>query len=332
MERTENVRMNGIAAALRETMIGSFWLPESASTSAETIDFVYYFIYYINVFFTVAIGIAIVLFALRFRRKSRDELADPTVPGHSNTLEVTWSVIPALLCVAIFYFATVGFMDLRTAPQDANEVTVRAFKWGWEFAYPNGTTSQEIHAVKGEATKLLMYSDDVIHSFFVPNFRVKQDVVPGRYTQLWFEPTVAGEHQVFCTEYCGTSHSDMLAKVIVHETREQYDAALKSLENKYEGMSLAEAGESLYKAKACNSCHSLDGSRGVGPSFKGSWGNARKFADGSEAVMDENYVRNSILYPQKQVVESYAPAMPTYQGQLSDDEIGYIIEYLKSLK
>lgn len=312
--------------------MASFWLPESASTSAETIDFVYYFIYYINVFFTVTIGIAIFYLALRFRRKSRDQLADPKVPGHSNTLEVTWSVIPALLCVAIFYFATVGFMDLRTAPQDSNEVTVHGWKWAWEFEYANGATSPVLHAVKGEATKLLMYSDDVIHSFFVPSFRVKQDVVPGRYTQLWFEPTVAGEHQVFCTEYCGQRHSDMLAKVIVHETREEYDQAIKGLANKYEGMSLAEAGEMLYKTKACSGCHSVDGAKMAGPTFKGSWGNVRQFQDGSEEAMDENYVRNSVLYPQKQIVAGYPPVMPTYKGQLDDDEIGYIIEYLKTLK
>ncbi|MEM6732238.1 MAG: c-type cytochrome, partial [Myxococcota bacterium] len=252
--------------------------------------------------------------------------------GHSNTLEVTWSVIPAILCVFMFYFGVVGFMDLRTSPADANEVTVRGYKWAWEFEYKNGGTSQELHAVVGEATRLVMYSDDVLHSFFVPNFRVKQDVVPGRYTSLWFEPTVAGEHQIFCTEYCGTRHSDMLAKVIVHESREDYEQAVGKLMNKYEGLNLAQSGELIYKAKGCNGCHSIDGSRLVGPSFKGTWGSQRKFTDGSALDADENYIRNSVLYPQQKVVAGYAPVMPSYQGQLSDDEVGFIIEYIKSLK
>lgn len=311
---------------------GSFWLPEQASTSAETIDFVYWFIYYISLFFAVAIGAAIVILVFRFKRKNRDEIADRNAPHHSNTLEITWSIIPALLCVAMFYLATVGFMDLRTAPQNAEEVTVHGWKWAWEYEYANGATASVLHAVKGEPTKLLMYSDDVIHSFFVPAFRVKQDVVPGRYSSLWFTPTVAGEHQVFCTEYCGTSHSDMLSTVMVHETREQYEEALKKLGNKYEGLSLADAGAAVYKAKGCATCHSVDGSKLVGPSFKGTWGSARKFQDGTEAQADENYIRNSVLYPQKQVVAGYPPVMPTYKGQLSDDEVGYIIAYIKSLK
>lgn len=310
---------------------GSFWFPVQASTSAETIDFVYYFIYYISIFFFVLIGAAILYFAMRYRRRGRDTLAEPA-PSHSNSLELTWSIIPALLCVAMFYFGTVGFMDLRTPPEEATEVTVRGYKWAWEFEYGNGATATELHAVVGEPTRLVMYSDDVIHSFFVPSFRVKQDVVPGRYTSLWFEPTVAGEHQVFCTEYCGTRHSDMLAKVIVHESREEYNQAMSALSNKYEGLSQAESGQVIYKEKGCNSCHSIDGSRLVGPSFKGIWGEQHKFTDGSAAAVDENYVRNSVLYPQKQVVAGYPPVMPSYQGQLDDDELGYIIEYIKSLQ
>lgn len=310
---------------------GSFWFPPQASTSAETIDFVYYFIYYISVFFFVLIGAAIILITLRYRRRNRDDLA-VEASGHSNTLEITWSVIPAILCVFMFYFGTVGFMDLRTSPDDANEVTVRGWKWAWEFQYENGGSSDVLHAVLGEPTKLVMYSDDVIHSFFVPSFRVKQDVVPGRYTSLWFEPTIAGEHVVFCTEYCGTSHSDMNAKVIVHETREEYESAIKKLMNKYEGLTTAESGALIYKAKGCNACHSLDGSKLVGPSFKGLWGQERKFTDDSVENADENYIRNSVLYPQKQVVNGYAPVMPSYQGQLTDDEINYIIDYIKSLK
>lgn len=310
---------------------GTFWFPVQASTSAETIDFVYYFIYYISVFFFVLIGAAIIALTIRYRRQSRDERAAPAA-SHSNSLELTWSIIPALLCVAMFYFGTVGFMDLRTAPEDATEVTVRGYKWAWEFEYGNGATSTELHAVLGEATRLVMYSDDVIHSFFVPSFRVKQDVVPGRYTSMWFEPTAVGEHQIFCTEYCGTRHSDMLAKVIVHPTRDAYDQAVAALANKYDNLSSAESGELIYKAKGCNGCHSVDGSRLVGPSFKGIWGEQHRFADGSSGKVDENYIRNSVLYPQKQVVTGYSPVMPSYQGQLDDDEITYVIEYIKTLK
>lgn len=336
MEKRGNEAMMTLLAKLTADVAtsategGSFWFPPQASTAASTIDDVYYFIYYISVFFFVLIGAAIVYLSLKYRRKSRDQ-KPVEAAGHSNTLELTWSIIPTLLCVVMFYMGAVGFMDLRVAPKDALEVNVKAWKWAWEFQYPNGGTSSELYVVKDRPVRLVMASDDVLHSFFVPSFRVKQDVVPGRYTTLWFEATMAGEHQIFCTEYCGTRHSDMLAKVVVLETQEEWDAKMKQVGNPYEGKSPAESGALVYKAKGCNACHSLDGSKVIGPSFKGIWGEEHAFTDGSKATVDENYVRESVLYPQKKVLEGFPPVMPTYQGRLSDDEIGFLIEYLKTL-
>ena len=184
----------------------------------------------------------------------------------------------------------------------------------------------------GKPVKLLMSSQDVIHSFFVPDFRVKMDVLPNRYTITWFEAINTGEYDIYCTEYCGKGHSEMLGKVKVLSEEEYAQWLTASMVDIPEGMSLEEAGEKLYTSKACATCHSIDGTPGVAPSFLGKYGSQEKLVDGTEVLVDENYVRESILNPQSKVVLGYQPVMPTYQGVLTDRQIDALIAYMKTLK
>lgn len=315
-------------AAVGATDGSSFWFPAQASTVAADVDWIYGYIYWVSVFFVLLIVGLGVLFILKFR-SSKHEAAAPG--GHSTALEITWTVIPTILVAFMFYFGLTGYLDMRTPPQDAQQIGVTGIKWAWSFTYPNGHTDSVLHVPIDEPVQLTMTSEDVIHSFYVPAFRVKQDVVPGRYTHLWFTATQAGEHHVFCTEYCGTKHSEMLTKVVVHPPGE-YEKWLATTGDKLAKLSPAEAGKELFTQNGCGACHSTDGRPGVGPSMKGAWGNARELADGSTATFDENYVRKSILEPVSQVVKGFPPAMPTFQGRIKDQEITAIIEYLKTLK
>lgn len=307
---------------------GTFWFPPQASTTAADIDWVYYFVYWISVFFTLLIIGAGLWFMYRYRSA---KTAPAAAAAHNTALEVTWTVVPGILCVFIFYFGLTGYMDTHTAPDDSYVVNVTGIKWAWSFTYPDGTVSDTLHVPVNRPVRLVMSSEDVIHSMFIPAFRVKQDVVPGRYSELWFEANQTGEFQIFCTEYCGTKHSEMLSKAIVHEDGD-FTKWLADAGNIHEHMSPVEAGELLTKQRGCLQCHSLDGSAGTGPSWKGIWGRSEKLADGSAVTVDENYVRTSILQPQAQVVAGYGPVMPTFQGKLKDRDITAIIEYFKTLK
>jgi len=213
------------------------------------------------------------------------------------------------------------------------EIKATGQKWFWTFDYQNGANSiNDLYVPVGEPVKLLMSSQDVIHSFFVPDFRVKMDVLPNRYTITWFEAINVGEYDIYCTEYCGKGHSEMLGKVMVL-SKEDYSLWLeKAAIDIPEGVSLEEAGAELYQTKACITCHSIDGKPGVAPSFLGLFGSTEKLADGSEILVDENYIRESILNPQAKVTLGYQPVMPTYQGVLKDRQIDALIAYLKSLK
>lgn len=307
---------------------GSFWFPPQASTTASTVDWVYYFIYWVCVFFTVLITGAAIYFVIQFRSKKN---APPAAAAHNTVLEITWTVVPGIISVFIFYFGLTGYMDTRTAPDDAYEIHVTGQKWSWTFTYPNGAITGELHIPVHRPVRLIMTSNDVLHSFFVPAFRTKQDVVPGRYTEEWFEATETGEFQVFCTEYCGTDHSAMLTTTFVH-TEAEFEEWLRKAGDIHEGHTPVEAGEILVKQRGCLVCHSLDGSTKTGPSYKGMWGKTESLADGSSVKVDENYVRTSILEPQAQIVAGFPGSMPTFKGQLKDKDITAIIEYFKTLK
>ncbi len=317
-------------ALLAQSDGGSFWLPPPESVSAWAVDNVFYYILYLSYFFFALILAVMVLFVVRYRRRPGVEAVKTAT--HSTTLEAVWSLIPLALVIVMFYVGFVGYVELRSPPEQAYEILVSARKWSWQFTYPDGTMATDLHVPVGEPVRLVMSSEDVIHSLSVPAFRVKMDVVPGRYTRTWFQAKQPGKFDLYCTEYCGTGHSDMLASVVVHE-REAFDAWLaKAGDILGNSATPVEAGEKLFRLHGCGSCHSTDGMPRIGPTLKGIFGETHRFVDGSSVVVDETYVRQSVLEPGAKVREGHKNQMPTYKGRISDAEITALIQYLKSLK
>jgi len=284
-----------------------------------------------SLFFFVLIVALATYFTLRYRRRVEGEALRPA-PHHPLWLEVTWVVIPTLLVLVIFVWGFRGYLRLSIVPAEAYEVKVNGQKWFWSFDYAEGAAVvNEMVVPVGRNVKLLLSSKDVIHSFFVPAFRIKKDVLPNRYSIAWFHATQVGEYDLYCTEYCGSKHSAMLGKVKVVGEREFADW-LDAASSAGEGMTPEEYGAKLYQSKACYTCHSLDGSPGNGPTFKGIFGHDVKLADGRSVMVDENYIRESILTPTAKVVAGFQPIMPTYQGLLKDREIDALVAFLKGLK
>lgn len=322
------------------------WFRTGTSTVASDVDGVFWFITWVSAFFFTLIVALMAWFMVRYRH--REGHAAEHSPHHNNTLEAAWSIIPLLLVIVIFYLGFKGFIDMRQSPDDAYEVNVVAKKWSWSFIYPNGVVSPDLHVPIDRPVRLVMSSDDVIHSLYVPAFRIKMDCVPGRYTEQWFKATALaptddgdevnwadeGGFDLFCTEYCGTGHSTMRAKVVVHETADFDKWMAVAMDPRSQGTPL-QVGQTLYLRRGCAQCHSIDGvdrPGNGGPSFKGYYGKEVAFTDGSKAEMDENYIRQSILEPQAKIrTGGYNPIMPTFQGQLKDDEIFALIQYIKSL-
>ena len=303
-------------------------LPAEASTLARDIDDLYVFITLVSAFFFVLIAGLIGFFVLRYRRKGPNEQT-PHITHHLG-LELAWSVIPLVILIGIFFWGFHGYMRASVSPGSAMEIVVTAKKWVWQFEYPDGTrTLNDFHVPVNKPVKLIMTSEDVIHSFFVPSFRVKMDVVPGRYTEIWFTPTKEGMHQVLCTEYCGKGHSDMLAKVWV-DNDAAYRKWVEEGDEITRTMPLKELGKLLYESKGCNTCHTLDGTRSDGPSFKGIFGKAERMSDGTVIKIDENYIRQSILQPQTNIVAGYEGIMPTFQGLLRERELQALVEFVKT--
>jgi cytochrome c oxidase subunit II len=318
-----------IVAASSGTDGGSFWFPAPSSSGAAQVDSLFYFILSLSAFFFVLIVGLMLIFVIRYRRRSGYTQAD--APDHNDTLEILWSVIPGILTALIFFRGFVSYLDMRTPPAETYEIKVNAKKWTWSFQYPNGYIDSDLHLPVNRAVKLTMTSEDVIHSLFIPAFRAKMDVVPGRYTTMWFEATRTGEFPLLCAEYCGTKHSDMLANVVVHASGE-YEQWLEKASNLLATLPPEEAGKILYTKRGCVQCHTTDGTARIGPSFKGSFGTSQALTDGSSVEIEENYCRESILEPLKRVRAGFRPVMPSYKGQLKDPEIDAIIAYIKSLR
>ena len=308
----------------------SVWLPEAASTEAAHTDALLYFLLGLSVFFFVLVIGATVLFAVKYRRREAGQrTAD--IEGHKR-LEVAWAVIPAILLVVIFAWGFREYMRGAVAPRDALEIRVTAQKWSWTFDYPKeGITTNELVVPVGRPVKLVMSSMDVIHSFYVPAFRVKRDVLPNRYTLTWFEADRQGEFDIFCAEYCGTNHSRMLSKVKVKSDREYQEWIDSGGGMSGKGLSSTAFGKLLFKKMGCATCHSVDGSKLVGPSLLGKFGETATLADGSKVKIDDNYVRESIMKPNAKVVQGYEPVMPTFAGRLKDKQVNALIDYVKSL-
>jgi cytochrome c oxidase subunit II len=310
----------------------SFWMPNEASEFSSQLDGLFQFLMWISAISTIAIAGAIIYFCVKYRATSREanEPAESQM-DHSNTLEVTWSVIPLFLVIGVFVAGFKQYVDLRTPPRSAYEVHATGQRWKWSFEYPEGLTHPELHVPVGRNVRIMLQSVDVIHALYIPEFRTKMDAVPGRYTEIWFKATKEGTYPVYCAEYCGTSHSDMLTRVIVHSP-EGFQAWVAEEIKKIESMPLVDLGLLTFNQSGCSTCHSIDGSTKVGPSLKGAFGRQEKITGLGSIGVDENYIRESILEPQSKIVEGYPPSMPTFKGQLSDRRISGLIEYIKTLK
>ncbi|MCP4202335.1 MAG: cytochrome c oxidase subunit II [bacterium] len=299
--------------------------PEQASNFASKVDALYGFALAMSAFFSLLIAFVIFVFFIRFRRREAGEVGSQA--HGSMVLEVVWSIIPLVITMVLFVWGAVIFIEMKTVPEDATEYFAVAKQWMWKFQHPEGQREiNTLHIPVGETIKLTMTSEDVIHSFFVPAFRVKQDVVPGRYTTVWFKAIKAGKYHLFCTEYCGSHHSQMIGSVTVMEP-DDYQTWLSG------GGTVAapkDLGAQLFEQYICNTCHYEDGT-GRGPSLVGIYGKEARFVDGNTRVRDDDYLRESIMTPAADVVEGYLQIMPTYQGQLSEVSLLQLLSYVKSL-
>ena len=340
-------------------LASSFMLPPKASTLAPGVDNAFDFIFWTSlVFFAIIVG-CMVAFVAVYRRTPANPRATSSVT-HNTPLELGWSIAPGFLLVLMFWWGFEAFMDMKQIPEDAYQVDVAASQWAWSFKYPNGFETNELHVPAGRPVKLRMNSGDVLHSLYIPDFRVKQDVVPGRYTWTWFQADGVGTHNLFCTEYCGKDHSNMNTIVEVHATEDfpnwlanadplskikdpadidlyinNFDEFQKKFPDIKKLEPPATTGAALYKRKGCVSCHSLDGSPNTGPSWKGLWGQKAHavVVDGKEVAVDvdDNYIRESILDPGAKLAKGFGNNMTAYQGRMKDVEIRAIIEYMKTL-
>jgi cytochrome c oxidase subunit 2 len=305
---------------------GTPLFPEAASTMAGRVDALYFFLVGLAVFFSLLIGGLIVYYALRYKRRS------PTSVGaaiHGGlVLELTWSIIPFIITMVIFVWGASVFFAMARPPSETIDIYVVGKQWMWKFQHLDGQREiNELHVPVGRAVRLIMTSEDVIHDVFVPAFRVKADVLPGRYTNIWFQPTKPGRYHLFCAEYCGTKHSGMIGEVVVMDATE-YQAWLSG--GGPEG-SLAEGGAKLFASLACNTCHRPD-ARGRGPVLEGLFGKTVTLQGGETATVDEAYVRESILNPSAKVTAGFQPIMPTFQGLVTEEQLLELIEYVKSLQ
>jgi cytochrome c oxidase subunit 2 len=311
------------------TFKSSMWLPEQVAEQAGNVDGMFYFILGLSVFCLIGITVAVVYFTYKYR--ARPGHKSEASPSHNNQLEITWTVIPSIIVVFMFIFGWRSFLDLTTPPKNALEIQVKAAKWSWLFTHYNGVEDNALHVPVNKPVRLIMTSQDVLHSFFVPVFRIKQDVVPKRYTQVWFKATKPGTYRLYCTEYCGLDHSQMKTVVVVHEPG-GYERYLQAKYDEFMSLPPDQLGKMFYEQKGCKACHTVDGTLkpGGGPSFKGSFGTQIEMTDGSSVLMDENYIRESILKPTAKVHKGFPPIMPTLE--ISDSEIDALIAYIKSLQ
>jgi cytochrome c oxidase subunit 2 len=305
---------------------GTPLFPQQASTMATRVDALYFFLVALATFFSLLIAGLIVYYAVKYRRRSPDAVG---VSIHGGLLlEVTWTVVPLIITMVIFVWGASVFFAMSKAPDQTLNIYVVAKQWMWKFQHLDGQREiNELHVPVGRPVKLIMTSEDVIHDFFVPAFRVKADVLPGRYTNLWFEPTTPGRYHLFCAEYCGTRHSGMIGEVVVMEPTE-YQVWLSG--GRAEG-SLASAGEKLFQDLACNTCHLSEG-QGRGPLLFGLFGKMQAQQSGETLLVDEAYLRESILNPSAQITAGFQPIMPAFQGLVSEEQLLALVEYVKSLQ
>ncbi len=302
--------------------------PEKASTIAAGVDHLYFFLVAVAALFSIGIFVTLFFFALRYRRRKEGETA---VPIHGSTpLEIVWSAIPLVIVMMMFGWGASLYFRNSRAPEGAIEIYVVGKQWMWKLQHPEGQREiNELHVPVGRPVRLIMTSQDVIHSFYIPAFRIKNDVLPNRYSTAWFQATRTGEYHLFCAEYCGTQHSGMVGRVVVMEPAE-YE---QWLSGGPVGESLSVAGERLFRRLGCTNCHSPEArGRTRGPLLAGLFGKPVPLQDGKIVTADEAYIRESILNPRAKIVAGYAPEMPTFQGQVTEENLLELIAYIKSLR
>jgi cytochrome c oxidase subunit 2 len=299
--------------------------PETASTYAGRVDAVYWFLVGMTAFFSIAIAIAIIYLGIRYRRNSR---VNRTPYAPPMWLELSWLIAPVPILLFLFVWSSQVFLEMQRPPADAMQINVVGRQWMWKFQHPSGRREiDELHVPVGRPIRLKMISEDVIHSFYVPAFRTKQDVLPGRFTTAWFEATKPGTYHLFCAEYCGTQHSKMVGRVVVMSPTE-YEAWLSG---KSGDVSPQVAGAALFEQHRCGSCHGAATAQMRGPTLEGIYGKMIPLADGSAVPADDDYLRESIVRPGSKIVAGYQNLMPTFEGQLSEEELNDLLAYIKSL-
>ncbi len=302
-------------------------MPPSASTVSGKVDALYFYLSGITVFFTLLISGVLILFVIKYRRRTPFEIPRPIAGSHK--LETLWSVIPFIIAMSVFAWGAQVYFQMYRPPNNAVEIYVVGKQWMWKIQHSTGQREiNELHVPAGRKVKLIMTSEDVIHDFFIPAFRVKADVLPGRYTTQWFEATKPGTYHLFCAEFCGMNHSGMIGSIIVMQPT-QFDNWLSGNAGQ---QSPAVAGQQLYESLGCVSCHGARGEGGRGPAVAGLFGKKVFLSNGQTVTADEGYIRESIENPGARLVNGFGPIMPTFQGQVTPDQLIQIMAFIKSLQ
>lgn len=300
--------------------------PAQASTIAWQVDALYLFLVVLTIVFCLLVFGMVTIFAIKYRRRSDDEQPEQ---NHGNlALELSWTIIPLFIALFVFLVGADVFFRLQRVPADPLEVYAVGKQWMWKIQHESGKREiNTLHVPKGQPVRVTMTSEDVLHDFYIPAFRVKNDVLPGRYTTLWFEATQTGEFHLFCAEYCGTQHSGMIGKVIVMEPTEYHDWLMGAAAG---GETMVEAGLRQFQQLGCETCHKTTSS-GRGPSLVGVYNKPVKLKNGQEVEVNVDYIRESILQPRAKIVDGYDPIMPIFEGQINEQSLLQIVSYIKSL-
>ena len=299
--------------------------PAEASGISPYVDALYFFLVLMTIVGTALVAVLLLVFSIRYRREKNPVATQ--IEG-STLLEATWTIIPLAIFLVTFVWGALLYFRIYDPPANAMNIYIVGKQWMWKAEHPGGQHEiNALHVPMGKPVQLTMISQDVFHSFSIPDFRIKREVIPGRYSTVWFEATQVGTYHLFCTQYCGTQHSGMIGEVTVM-TPENYK---KWLDQSTSGQSLAQNGERLFASMGCNSCHSGTAAA-RGPSLAGVYGSKLTLTDGSQILVDDAYLRDAILNPSKHVTAGFAPIMPTYQGQLSEDGLIDLVEFIKNMQ
>jgi cytochrome c oxidase subunit 2 len=299
--------------------------PAAASSIAEGVDHLYFVLTVITLFFTISIFATIFYFMIKFRRRSPNEVPEDT--KEHLALELTWTIVPTLITVFLFVWASSLYFENSRPPRAATEIFVVGKQWMWHIQHPEGVREiNELHVPVNEPISITLTSDDVIHDFYIPAFRVKKDAVPGRYTELWFQATKVGTYHIFCGQYCGADHAEMIGWVYVMSPTDYAQWLSGGSKNE----TMAQTGERLFTQLGCVTCHVADGT-GRGPSLVGVYGKQQKLASGEMKMVDGPFIRQAIVNPNSIPLPNYPPIMPTFQGQINEEQVLQLIAYVKSL-